>query len=242
MRADSPYGRPAVAPPKAGRAVKSRVVRAVHGRKTVARDPEDELALSARLRKTKTADQLLALYGRSCWGDDAESHRMRRSVLRALCRRFGHGITVGAGFGFKHAETFELGDGVFLGAQGYLQGRHDGRCVIGAHSWLGPQCYFDARDLVLGEYIGWGPGAKVLGSEHTGKPLGVPILKTDLRIKTVRVEDWADVGTNAVLLPGVTVGRGAIVGAGAVVTEDVPAFCVAAGVPAKVIRSRKEKH
>lgn len=223
-------------------AAKSRLVRAVHGRKTVERDPSSELELSARLRRTKTADQLLALYGRSSAGDDAQSHRLRRAALRALCKRFGHGVTVGAGFGFKHPETFEIGDGVFLGAQGYLQGRIHGRCVIGAHSWLGPQCYFDARDLVLGEYVGWGPGAKVLGSEHTAKPLSVPILKTDLRIKPVRIEDWADVGTNAVVLPGVSVGRGAIVGAGAVVTEDVPAFCVAAGVPAKVIRSRKEKH
>jgi acetyltransferase-like isoleucine patch superfamily enzyme len=69
--------------------------------------------------------------------------------------------------------------------------------------------------------------------------LSVPILKTDLVIAPVRVNDWADVGTNAVVLPGVTVGRGAIVGAGAVVTEDVPPFCVAAGVPAKILKRRE---
>jgi len=79
------------------------------------------------------------------------------------------------------------------------------------------------------------PGAKVLGSEHTGEPLDVPIIATDLRIAPVRVEDWADIGVNAVLLPGITVGRGAIVGAGAVVTRDVPAFAKVAGTPARIV-------
>ena len=95
--------------------------------------------------------------------------------------------------------------------------------MIGDKVWIGPQAYFDARDLVLEEHVGWGPGAKVLGSAHTGVPVDVPIVKTDLEIRPVRVRAWADIGTNAVLLPGVTVGKGAIVGAGAVVTADVPA-------------------
>jgi len=101
--------------------------------------------------------------------------------------------------------------------------------------WIGPQSYFDARNLVLEPHVGWGPGAKVLGSVHTGVPVDVPIIQTDLEIKPVRVGEWADIGTNAVLLPGVTIGKGAMVGAGAVVTEDVPAFAKVAGVPAKVI-------
>jgi acetyltransferase-like isoleucine patch superfamily enzyme len=78
----------------------------------------------------------------------------------------------------------------------------------------------------------------VLGSEHTGDPVDVPIIQTDLVIKPVRVRRWADIGVNAVLLPGVTVGEGAIVGAGAVVTQDVPDHAVVAGVPAKLLRYR----
>jgi acetyltransferase-like isoleucine patch superfamily enzyme len=97
----------------------------------------------------------------------------------------------------------------------------------------------DTRDLVLEDYVGWGPGAKVLGSAHTGVPADVPILHTDLEIKPVRICAWADVGTNATILPGVTVGRGAIVGAGAVVTRDVAPFAIVAGVPARFIRWRE---
>jgi acetyltransferase-like isoleucine patch superfamily enzyme len=68
----------------------------------------------------------------------------------------------------------------------------------------------------------------------------VPIVHTDLEIKPVRVCAWADIGTNATILPGVTIGRGAIVGAGAVVTRDVEPFAVVAGVPARFIRSRND--
>jgi galactoside O-acetyltransferase len=101
--------------------------------------------------------------------------------------------------------------------------------------------YFDARNLVLEDYVGWGPGGRVLGSAHTGVPADVPIIQTPLEIKPVRIGAWADIGTNAVILPGVTVGRGSIVGAGAVVNRDVPPFSVVAGVPARLIRSRTDE-
>ena len=109
---------------------------------------------------------------------------------------------------------------------------------IGNHVWIGPQAYFDARDLILEDYVGWGPGAKVLGSAHTGLPVDRPIIETDLEIRPVRVEAWADIGTSAILLPGVRVGKGSIVGAGAVVTRDVPRFAIVAGVPARFLRWR----
>ena len=216
-----------------------RTVRAVHGLQAVAADPPDEIAEAEELRKAVERDELLARFAAAAYTDGAAGQRARRVLLRALCRRFGSGVRVGLGALVLHPHTFEIGDAVFIGAQTYLQGRHDGRCVIGAHTWIGPQSYFDCRDLELGEYVGWGPGAKVLGSEHTGEPAEVPIIKTDLVIRPVRVGAGADIGVNAVLLPGVTVGEGAIVGAGAVVTKDVPPYAVVAGVPAKVLRSRR---
>ena len=139
----------------------------------------------------------------------------------------------------KHAETVTLGDAVFLGSQTMIQGRYDGTCFIGNHVWIGPHAYFDARNLVIEDYVGWGPGAKVLGSSHTGDPIDVPIIATALAIKPVVIGYGADIGTNATILPGVHVGANAIVGAGAVVTTDVPEYAVVAGVPAKVIRYRQ---
>ena len=214
-------------------------MRAVHGVREVTPDPPEEIEQSEELRRTRSPEELLEVYSRVLFRDSHQGAHERRVLLRAMCRSFGNGVRVGLGVLVLHPGTFEIGDAVFLGNQTYLQGRHDGHCVIGAHTWIGPQSYFDCRDMELGEHVGWGPGAKVLGSEHTGEPADVPIIQTDLVIKPVRVGKWADIGTGAVLLPGVTVGEGAVVGAGAVVTQDVPAYAVAAGVPARVLRSRR---
>ncbi|KAA3646305.1 MAG: acyltransferase [Chloroflexi bacterium] len=216
-----------------------RVVLATHGRQSIEPDSEFEVGLSDHLCEQHSPEELKAQYARFQYGDDGFNSLMRRVIWRAMAKSFGNGVQIGSGAQFKHIETFEIGDGVFIGAQANIQGRYDGYCVIGAHSWIGPQSYLDARDLVIGEYVGWGPGAKVLGSEHSGLPLDVPIIQTDLEIKPVHVKAEADIGVNAVLLPGVTIGKGAIVGAGAVVTEDVADYAVAAGVPAKFLKWRE---
>ncbi|MCL5742481.1 MAG: acyltransferase [Acidobacteria bacterium] len=218
----------------------SRIVHAVHGNSTPQPEPEFEAAFSGSLREQYTREALIELSARYAHGDGYLDNLLRRAIWRALTRRMGAGATIGAGVSFRHPETFELGDGVYIGANACLHGRFDGRLVIGNHVWIGPQSYLDARDLILEDYVGWGPGAKVLGSTHTALPIDVPIIQTDLVIRPVRVGAGADIGTNATLLPGVTIGSGAIVGAGAVVTRDVPAFAIVAGVPARYIRSRKD--
>ena len=217
-----------------------RVVRAVHGRAR-AQEAAFEPGLAEALRQGYSTQGLVELYGRFVSGDGMVDAMMRRSIVRAAARSCGSGVNVGSGVAFKHLETFEIGDGVFIGAQANIQGRYDGTCRIGRHSWIGPQAFIDARDLVIGEHVGWGPGAKLLGSEHTGYPLDVPIIETDLDIRPVRIGDWADIGTNAVILPGVTIGKGAIVGAGAVVTTDVEPFAIVAGVPARFMRWRTDR-
>lgn len=223
----------------AGNQIGQSVVKAVHGLREAGPDPDFQIELAAHLRGKYDRAGLLELYARFATGDGDFDALMRRAIWRALARRVGHGLSVGSGVGFKHMETFEIGAGVFIGAQSYIQGRINGRCVIGDHVWIGPQSYFDARDLILEDYVGWGPGAKVLGSAHVGIPVEIPIIQTDLEIKPVKVEAWADIGVNAVILPGVTIGKGSIVGAGAVVTENVPPFAIVAGVPAKLLRWRE---
>jgi acetyltransferase-like isoleucine patch superfamily enzyme len=216
----------------------ARVVAAVHGRQrpTSAACVEP---LVGWLRTELGYDGLTELYGRFAHGTDRVSALMREAIWRAAAHRAGEGLNIAPGAGFLHLNTFSFGCGVRIGSGAFLQGRYDGRCEIGDHVWIGPQAYLDARDLVLEEYVGWGPGASILGSSHTGLPVDVPIIRTDLEIRPVRVERWADIGTRAVLLPGVTVGHGAIVGAGAVVTKDVEPFAIVAGAPARLVRWRK---
>ena len=86
--------------------------------------------------------------------------------------------------------------------------------------------------------VGIGPGVHILTSEHTAGKAGVPVLLTSLEFRAVVVGDGADIGVRTVLLPGCRVGAHAIVGAGAVVTGEVPERSIAAGVPARVLRLR----
>jgi acetyltransferase-like isoleucine patch superfamily enzyme len=232
---------PDIARIKAHRTQKSgtRIVRAVHGLRKVEPDPQFELDMAAHLREQLTREQLLEAYSAHASGTRPIDVIMRRVCLRALVKTLGAGANIRGNVSVIHPETFEIGDGVFIGEQTIIQGRFDGRCVVGNGVWIGPQSYFDARDLVIEDRVGWGPGAKVLGSEHTGSPTGVPLIQSDLKIAPVRICAGADIGVNAIVLPGVTVGREAIVGAGSVLTKDVPDFATVAGVPARVIGWRK---
>lgn len=218
----------------------ARIVQAVHGRRDIPQDPGFQRELSTELKRSYGAAGLIELYARFSAGDGYVDALMRKAIWQAATRRCGDGLQIGSSAGFKHPETFEIGSGVFIGAQAYIQGRYDGTCVIGDNVWIGPQAFLDARDLVIEECVGWGPGAKILGSSHTAIPIDVPIIRTNLEIKPVRVGAWADIGTNATILPGVTIGKGAIVGAGAVVVSDVAPFSVVAGVPAKFLRWRSD--
>jgi acetyltransferase-like isoleucine patch superfamily enzyme len=192
------------------------------------------------LRESHSIAELQAIFTRFSTAESAFDALMRRVVLRAVCKQAGNGIQVGLNVVLKHPETMEFGDSVFVGAQAMIQGRFDGTCRIGNHVWIGPQAYFDARNLVLEDYVGWGPGAKLLGSSHTAAPVDQPIIATDLVIKPVVVGFGADIGMNASILPGVRIGANSIVGAGAVVTHDVPDYAIVAGVPARVIRDRRD--
>ena len=216
-----------------------RTVPAVFGSARVLNDPVWEWDFTAHLKQTYSPSELLALYSRYRSEEGPFESQLRRVIFRAMCRTAGNALKVGPDVVVKHPETVELGDAVFIGAQTMIQGRYDGTCRIGNHVWIGPHAYFDARNLILEDYVGWGPGAKVLGSSHTGEPVDVPIIATELSIKPVVIGYGADIGTNATILPGVHVGAHSIVGAGAVVTIDVPEYAVVAGVPARVIRHRK---
>lgn len=218
-----------------------RYVPATFGRRESHADPAWERDFAAHLRETHQRDKLLDLYARFALSENAFEGMMRRVILRALCGMVGDDFRVEPNVLLKHPETMEFGDCVFIGAHTILQGRFDGSCKIGNHVWIGPQSYFDARNLVLEDYVGWGPGAKVLGSVHTGLPQTDPIITTGLVIKPVTVGFGADIGMNASILPGVHIGAHSIVGAGAVVTEDVPAYAIVAGVPARILRDRREE-
>jgi acetyltransferase-like isoleucine patch superfamily enzyme len=216
-----------------------REVTATFGRRKAAEDPAWERGLAEWLKGTHSREHLLEIFARFRSGESRFDYLVRRVIMKSICKAVGDDLEIGPDVILKHPETLEIGSSVFIGAQTMIQGRFDGHCRIGNHVWIGPQAYFDARDLVLEDYVGWGPGAKVLGSTHTGEPIDTPIIVTDLVIKRVTVCFGADIGMNASILPGTRVGAHAIVGAGSVVTHDVADYSIVAGTPARLLRYRR---
>ncbi|HVP57950.1 MAG TPA: acyltransferase, partial [bacterium] len=126
-----------------------------------------------------------------------------------------------------------------IGHHAILRGYDRSQLVIGSNTWIGQGCYINsAGGVEIGSNVGIGPYVKIMTSMHREEGRQVPVLQSDLKFAPVRIEEDSDIGIGAIILPGVTIGRGAIVGAGAVVTRSVEAFSVVAGVPARPIGER----
>ncbi len=91
----------------------------------------------------------------------------------------------------------------------------------------------------MGDHVTIGPNVVIETATHNYDRTDIPIAEQGLTFKPITIEDDVWIGANAVITQGVTLGRGCIVGAGAVVTKDVEPYFVVGGVPAKKIKSRK---
>jgi acetyltransferase-like isoleucine patch superfamily enzyme len=113
---------------------------------------------------------------------------------------------------------------------------------IGRHVRIQPNVCLWASPksrIVIGDHTGLGPGTVVFSSNHQFVP-GVPYHQQPWTEKEVTIGRDVWVGAGCIILPGVTIGDGAVLAAGSVVTRDVPPGVVMGGVPAKVIRAREE--
>lgn len=105
---------------------------------------------------------------------------------------------------------------------------------LGSHTVINRDVLLDGRmDLVIGDNVSISEGAAIFTLEHDPNS---PDFES--RGAAVRIEDYVFIGARAIILPGVKVGQGAVVAAGAVVTHDVVPYTIVAGVPARVIDQR----
>jgi maltose O-acetyltransferase len=150
-------------------------------------------------------------------GQDVLSRGMRRFVLRRLGVRIGPGSVIDGG-------------GYVFGSQ--LQ--------IGRRCFVNRGCYFDLTGRVqIGDEVEVGHGVTFITAHHE---IGRPCHRAGrVRGEAIVVGDGAWIGACATLLPGVHIGRGAVVAAGALVTRDVADNTLVAGVPARPMRNLNEE-
>lgn len=176
--------------------------------------PRPGRPLVPALRRTAARVLIQLGYLVSCLlGDDWAGRRLRVTTLRLLGARIGPGTV--------------LHGGTYVSRPRGL--------VVGARTFVNRNCYLDLEGtLTLGEAVTIGHGATFVTTVHTIGPAARRCGPTGAR--PIDVGDGAWVGANVTVLPGVRIGRGAVVAAGAVVRDDVPPDYLVAGVPARLVR------
>ena len=139
--------------------------------------------------------------------------------MRRLTR--GGGCAISPNVSLNHAERITFGRAVRVGAY----------CSL----WAGP----GAGRIVLGDHVMLGPRVMITAASYRFHD-GGPVTAQAMDEADVTVGDDVWIGAGAMVMPGVTIGDGAVVAAGAVVTKDVPAFTIAAGVPARAVGERTQ--
>lgn len=159
--------------------------------------------------------------------------------LRTQLRSCPPSVVIENGVMIFHPENVSFGDNVYIGHNTILKGYWKNEMVIGDNCWIGQMCFFhSAGGITIGKNVGIGPSVKILTSAHVDESIDIPIIENPVSFNRVIIEDDCDIGIGAIIMPGVTIGKGSQIGAGAVVTKSVAPYSVASGVPAQIMRNR----
>lgn len=142
-----------------------------------------------------------------------------RSVRRAICKPLfdecGSSLNVEKGADFGTGAGIKIGTGSGIGANAQIRG-----------------------ELTIGDNVLMGPDVVILTTNHRFDRLDIPIGRQGNIDEPVSIGNDVWIGQRAMIMPGVNIGNGCIIAAGAVVTKDVPDYAIVGGVPAKVIKYR----
>lgn len=114
--------------------------------------------------------------------------------------------------------------------------------IIGNYNYFGDRCMIGFAEI--GNYCSFAPDVKIAQSQHsidyvtTYQGISKTNINYELNRKSAIIENDVWIGANAVIMQGVHIGTGAVVGANAVVTKDVPAYAIVVGIPARIIKYR----
>lgn len=158
---------------------------------------------------------------------DYEDTGKRTAILRELFGGLGENVLVDAPFHCDHGDNIFLGNNVIVGMN----------CT-----------FVDNQEIRIGDQVMIASNVQIYTSSHPVSPRerlvadfkerGTTFFRTYAR--PVKIEDNVWIGGGCILLPGVTVGKNSVIGAGSVVNRSVPANCVAAGNPCRLIRTLDE--
>lgn len=158
---------------------------------------------------------------------------------KELLKKCGSNVIIEDGVRIFHPENIEIGDNVYIGHDTIIKGYYNSILSIGSNTWIGQQCFIHgAGGVNIGNCVGIGPMVKIHAASHKELGIDIPILFSGLEFSTISILDDCNIGIGAIIMAGVTIGKGCKIGANAVVNKDIPDYSVAVGVPARVIKKR----
>lgn len=144
---------------------------------------------------------------------------LRRLVFRRSLQRLGTDAVLQTGFRVTNPELVSIGSNCNFACRVFITG---------------------GGGVTIGDWVGFGPDTKIWSVNHRFDDPDQPWMLQGWEKKPVVIEDDVWLGANVFVMPGVTIGRGAIVSAGAVVTKSFPAYALVSGNPGRVIGWRKK--
>ncbi len=149
------------------------------------------------------------------WVSHVPSHIFRKMVYLLAGMEIGRGSVIHMWANFFDPSGIKIGEDTIIGDHAFLDGR---------------------APLIIGSHVDIASSVMIYNSEHD-------LESTEFRARTepVEIEDYVFIGPRVTILPGVKIGKGSVIAAGAVVTKDVPEFIIVGGVPAKEVAERKNK-
>lgn len=162
--------------------------------------------------------------------------KMRKRMLENSLKKRGM-VAIGKRYALLKSLAKSVGDNVRINENSYIYCPEN--LVIGNNVSIWPMVYIEASGGVkIGNDVSIAHNVTIMSEEHNFEMHDKPIKDQGKKFAPVVIKDNVWIGAQVVILSGVTIESGAIVGAGAVVTRDVPPNSIVAGVPAKVIKNR----
>ena len=166
----------------------------------------------------------------------------RRLLYSRMFKNRPENLYVERDVSFSETQNSYCGDNVYLCQGCQLHGNNGGTIKIGNNSYIGTySCIHAYHGIIdIGNDVLIAGHVYIHSANHQFADISTPIRCQGNVPETVHIDDDVWIGANATILPGVRIGKGAVVGGGAVVTKDVMPYTVVAGVPARIIRVRGE--
>jgi acetyltransferase-like isoleucine patch superfamily enzyme len=201
---------------------------------------------------------VIAFFG---WIPLLPGRTLRGSIYRIFLRNIGTSVKIDQGVELFRTKGIHLEDRVRIsrdvrigcyGRNSQIKLEHDsildrgvdikthwsGKIQVGARTYIGPYTCLSGDSIKIGQNCMIASHSGIYANDHVFSDLSRPIKEQGNSYKGITIEDDCWLGSGVRVLDGVTIGKGSVIGAGAVVTKNIPPYSIAVGVPAKVVSKR----